>query len=191
MRKVTIIDSHTGGEPTRVVVSGGPELGGGTSRSAVKDSTRVRPFRSAVVNEPRGSDVVVGALLVEPLDKTCAAGVIFFNNVSYLRHVWPRHHRPGRHAGAHAKKSKPGDHKIETPVGIVTATLHRAAKFPWPTVRAGAQKRFHRGGSGHRPSDGDVAWAATGFISSKNTAWSSRWRTRTSSLIFAGASGRR
>src|SRR5436190_1494061 len=83
--RISIIDSHTGGEPTRVVVSGGPDLGAGTMAERL---TRFRcdfdEFRSAIVNEPRGSDVIVGALLCEPVDEKSAAGVIFFNNVGYL-----------------------------------------------------------------------------------------------------------
>src|SRR5206468_8519967 len=85
MTQVQIIDSHTGGEPTRVVVSGGPDLGGGSVADRLKVLREQHDrFRSAVVNEPRGSDVLVGALLCEPSDQACAAGVIFFNNVGYL-----------------------------------------------------------------------------------------------------------
>jgi len=85
MQRISVIDSHTGGEPTRVVVTGGPDLGTGS----VADRARIfrekhDTFRSTVVNEPRGSDVIVGALLVEPTDPTCNAGVIFFNNVGVL-----------------------------------------------------------------------------------------------------------
>jgi len=81
LKRVQVIDSHTGGEPTRVVIAGGPELGDGTmaERMAVFRD-RHDSFRSAVVNEPRGSDVMVGALLCQPVDPSCAAGVIFFNN---------------------------------------------------------------------------------------------------------------
>ncbi|HSB74745.1 MAG TPA: proline racemase family protein, partial [Terriglobales bacterium] len=85
LRKIRVIDSHTGGEPTRLVVEGGPDLGKGPLSERLR---RLRAehddFRSAVVNEPRGSDVVVGALLCEPVERSCAAGVIFFNNVGYL-----------------------------------------------------------------------------------------------------------
>src|SRR5215210_979542 len=85
IQRLTVVDSHTGGEPTRIVTSGGPDLGRGPL-AARRDlfQNKFDHFRSAVVNEPRGSDVVVGALLVEPEDKTCATGVIFFNNVGYL-----------------------------------------------------------------------------------------------------------
>src|SRR6266567_3425243 len=85
VRRVSIIDSHTGGEPTRVVVSGGPDLGAGSMADRLaRFRTGFDDFRSAVVNEPRGSDVIVGALLCEPVESTSAAGVIFFNNVGYL-----------------------------------------------------------------------------------------------------------
>ncbi|MGB6869683.1 MAG: proline racemase family protein, partial [Acidobacteriaceae bacterium] len=77
---IQVIDSHTEGEPTRVVIEGGPDLGSGPLVERRARMAREHDgFRSAVVNEPRGSDVVVGALLVEPGDQTCAAGVIFFN----------------------------------------------------------------------------------------------------------------
>ena len=82
---IEVIDSHTGGEPTRVVIAGGPDLGTGPLAERRERFRReFDRFRSAVVNEPRGSDVVVGALLVPPEDTSCATGVIFFNNVGYL-----------------------------------------------------------------------------------------------------------
>src|SRR5262249_47017069 len=85
MDKIKVIDSHTGGEPTRVVISGGPDLGTGALSLRLERFRKEHDrFRSAVVNEPRGSDALVGALLCEPEDKDCAAGVIFFNNVGYL-----------------------------------------------------------------------------------------------------------
>src|ERR1022692_3916876 len=84
-QRVRVIDSHTGGEPTRLVVSGGPDLGAGSFAHRLECfRDKHDRFRSAVVNEPRGSDVMVGGLLSDPLDPNCAAGVIFFNNVGYL-----------------------------------------------------------------------------------------------------------
>ena len=85
LQRIQVIDSHTGGEPTRVVIAGGPDLGRG-SMAERRERFRVHcdEFRSAVVNEPRGSDVLVGALLCEPVDPGCAAGVIFFNNVGVI-----------------------------------------------------------------------------------------------------------
>src|SRR5678815_5686875 len=85
MSRVRVIDSHTGGEPTRVVIDGGPDLGGGTIGEKRELFRKHHDrFRAGVVNEPRGSDVLVGALLVPPSDLSCAAGVIFFNNVGCL-----------------------------------------------------------------------------------------------------------
>ena len=79
------IDSHTGGEPTRVIVSGGPDLGSGPIQERLdRFRDHFDHIRSAVVNEPRGNDAIVGALLCEPHDPTCEAGVIFFNNVGFL-----------------------------------------------------------------------------------------------------------
>jgi 4-hydroxyproline epimerase len=85
MQRIQIVDSHTGGEPTRVVVAGGPDLGGG---SLTEQRKRFRAdhdaFRRAVVCEPRGSDFVVGALLTATPEPDCATGVIFFNNIGFL-----------------------------------------------------------------------------------------------------------
>src|SRR3954454_19092613 len=85
LRRIHVIDSHTGGEPTRVVISGGPDLGAGTMAERLE---RIRlehdSFRSAVVDEPRAWVVFVGGFLSPPVDPAAAAGVIFFNNVGYL-----------------------------------------------------------------------------------------------------------
>src|SRR5438128_3046056 len=124
VRRVRVIDSHTGGEPTRLVISGGPALGDGTLADRVaRFRNEHDAFRSAVVDEPRGSDVVVGALLCQPCDPSCRAGVIFFNNVGYLGMCG--HGTIGLIASlAHMGMIEPGEHRVETPVGAVTATLH-------------------------------------------------------------------
>ena len=122
--RVQVVDSHTGGEPTRVIISGGPDLGRGdlASRRAIFRD-HFDDFRSAVCNEPRGSDTMVGALLCEPTDSACAAGVIFFNNVGVLNMCG--HGTIGLLVTlAHLGRVDVGTHKIETPVGIVEATLH-------------------------------------------------------------------
>src|SRR5512146_2944724 len=123
VKRIKVIDSHTGGEPTRVVIAGGPDLGQGTMAERLACFRQNHDdFRSAVVNEPRGSDVVVGALLCEPVDATCAAGVIYFNNVSYLGMCG--HGTIGLVVTlAYMGRIKPGQHRIETPVGTVTAVL--------------------------------------------------------------------
>src|SRR3954469_16515513 len=123
VRRVTVIDTHTGGEPTRVVIAGGPDLGTGSmaERRAVFRA-RFDSFRSAVVGEPRGSAVMVGALVCEPADPTCAAGLIFFNNVGTLGMCG--HGTLGvAVALAHLGRIAPGVHRFETPVGVVSVTL--------------------------------------------------------------------
>ncbi|MEI6077046.1 MAG: proline racemase family protein, partial [Verrucomicrobiota bacterium] len=165
MNKISVIDSHTGGEPTRVVVAGGPELGGGPVAGQLQRfRSQHDRFRSAVVNEPRGSDVLVGALLVEPEDKSCAAGVIFFNNVGCL--AMCGHGTIGLIATlAHQGKIQPGTHKIETPVGIVTATLQSnglvsVANVPSYRTAKGVTVEV----AGHGPISGDVAWGGNWFF---------------------------
>lgn len=165
MHKVTIIDSHTGGEPTRVVVAGGPDLGNGTLlQRRDKFQTEFDRFRSAVVNEPRGSDVIVGAMLVPPQDQTCAAGVIFFNNVGYLGMCG--HGTIGLVVTlAHLGRIQPGEHRIETPVGIITATLHLTGEVSVtnvPSWRAKQALTVNVPGIG--PVTGDVAWGGNWFF---------------------------
>jgi 4-hydroxyproline epimerase len=165
IHKIKIIDSHTGGEPTRIAVAGGPDLGRGSL--AVRRDTFQREFdrfRSAIVNEPRGSDVVVGALLVEPEDKSCTTGVIFFNNVGYLGMCG--HGTIGLIVTlAHLGKIKVGDHKIETPVGIITATLHPGGEVSVANVPSWrAKKAVTVDVPGVGPVTGDVAWVGNWFF---------------------------
>jgi len=165
MRRVGIVDSHTGGEPTRVVVSGGPDLGGGPlDKRRERFQREFDQFRSAIVNEPRGSNVMVGALLVEPEDKTCAAGVIFFNNVGYLGMCG--HGTIGLVVTlAYLGRIQPGDHRIETPAGIVTATLHANGEVSVANVPSWrAQKAVTVNVPGLGPVAGDVAWGGNWFF---------------------------
>ena len=164
-RRIRIIDSHTGGEPTRAVVAGGPDLGGGPLAGRRDRFQReFDHFRSAIVNEPRGSDVVVGALLVEPEDTTCAAGVIFFNNVGYLGMCG--HGTIGLIVTlAHMGHIQPGNHRIETPVGVVTATLHPNGEVSVTNVPSWrAHKAVTVDVPGIGPVTGDVAWGGNWFF---------------------------
>lgn len=165
MQRVQFIDSHTGGEPTRVVVSGGPDLGGGSVAGRL-DVFRAQHdrFRSAVVNEPRGSDVLVGALLVEPVDKSCVAGVIFFNNVGCLGMCG--HGAIGVVATlAHLGRIRTGGHRIETPVGVVTTALNQDGSVSVTNV---ASYRKAKGVIVDVPGagavTGDVAWGGNWFF---------------------------
>jgi len=165
MKRVFTIDSHTGGEPTRVVVSGGPELNGATVADKLEVFRKEHDaLRSAIVNEPRGSEVMVGALLVEPKDATCAAGVIFFNNVGYLGMCG--HGIIGVVATlAHLGRLGPGDHRIETPVGLVTATLHLNGEISVANVPSWrAQRALTVEVPGEGPVIGDIAWGGNWFF---------------------------
>ncbi len=160
-----VIDSHTGGEPTRCVVSGGPDLGGGTLAERRERFARQHDaWRRALVCEPRGSDVVVGALLCEAQDPVHACGVVFFNNAGYLGMCG--HGTIGLVATlAYLGRIAPGDHRIETPVGTVTATLHAdgsASVANVPSYRHA--RRVAVEVAGHGVVHGDVAWGGNWFF---------------------------
>ena len=163
--RIRVIDSHTGGEPTRVVVAGGPELGRGPlAARAALFRDRFDPFRSCVVNEPRGSDVLVGALLCEPHDPANGAGVIFFNNVGILGMCG--HGTIGLAVTlGHMGRIKPGEHRVETNVGVVTVVLHDAHRV---TVKNVPSYRRHAGVSveveGVGRVTGDIAWGGNWFF---------------------------
>jgi 4-hydroxyproline epimerase len=163
--RISVIDTHTGGEPTRVVISGGPELGSGTmaERLAVFRD-RFDTFRSAVVNEPRGSDVMVGAILLPPADPDCAAEVIFFNNVGYLGMCG--HGTIGvAVALAHVGRIGPGSHRLGTPVGTVTITLEGRNTVAIDNVESyRLAKNVKVTVPGLRTYLGDVAWGGNWFF---------------------------
>jgi 4-hydroxyproline epimerase len=169
VRRIQVIDSHTAGEPTRVVIAGGPDLGSG---SLAERRARFRQewdrFRSAIVNEPRGSDVLVGALLCQPTDPSCAAGVIFFNNVDYLGTCG--HGTIGVAVTlAHLGRIGPGEHRLETPVGVVTFRWEgggRVAVANVPSFRLAKGVTVPVDGIG--PVTGDVAWGGNWFFLVEN-----------------------
>jgi 4-hydroxyproline epimerase len=165
MEKIRVIDSHTEGEPTRVIIEGGPDLGRG---SLADRRERFRQqfdhYRSAVVNEPRGSDPVVGALLVPPIDSSSAAAVIFFNNVGYLGMCG--HGTIGVVATlAYLGRLKAGVHRIETPVGVVSAELHGPGDVSVSNVPSyRLKKNVAVDVDGYGRVTGDVAWGGNWFF---------------------------
>jgi 4-hydroxyproline epimerase len=162
--RVHVIDSHTGGEPTRVVVAGGPDLGTGElAARRERFQSEFDWFRAAVVNEPRGSDVLVGALLVPPHDPSCEAGVIFFNNVGCLNMCG--HGTIGLVVTLAAMgRIGHGEHRIETPVGVVTACLDESGQVSFENV-ASYRHAAHvpLDVEGHGRVHGDVAWGGNWF----------------------------
>ena len=148
-----------------MVIGGGPDLGHGPlSERLERFHTEHDDFRSAVINEPRGSDAVVGALLCAPVDETCVTGVLFFNNVAYLGMCG--HGTIGVVATlAYLNRIKPGTHRIETPVGVVVARLYDNGEVEIenvPSYRHRADMTVDVPGLG--PITGDVAWGGNWFF---------------------------
>ena len=165
MKQIRVIDSHTGGEPTRLVIEGGPDLGDGPlDERAQIFRERFDPYRSAIVNEPRGSDTIVGALLCAPHRADCSLGVIFFNNVGYLGMCG--HGTIGLVASlAHAGRLGPGRLRIDTPVGPVDAELHDDGRIDVanvPSYRKAQGVIVEVAGIGQ--VRGDVAWGGNWFF---------------------------
>ncbi|MBU3891336.1 4-hydroxyproline epimerase [Serratia rubidaea] len=159
------IDSHTGGEPTRLIVDGFPDLGDGSmaERKALFAECHDH-WRSAIILEPRGNDVLVGALLCRPCSPTASAGVIFFNNTGYLGMCG--HGTIGLMASlAYLGRIRPGDHQIETPVGTVSARLHQDGSV---TVQNVPAYRYRRAVTievpGYGNVCGDIAWGGNWFF---------------------------
>ncbi len=165
LKRINVIDSHTAGEPTRVVIAGGPDLGKGSMAERREILSKDHDWlRTSVVNEPRGSDVLVGALLCEPVDPSCAAGVIFFNNVGYLNMCG--HGTIGVAVTlAHRRQIHPGKHRLETPVGVVSfdyagdnvVTIENVASYR----HAG---RITVTVADVGPVTGDIAWGGNWFF---------------------------
>jgi 4-hydroxyproline epimerase len=165
MPAIRVIDSHTGGEPTRLVLDGGPDLGDGPLAERVqrfRDSFDA--YRSAIVNEPRGSDPLVGALLVKPHRADCSLGVIFFNNVGYLGMCG--HGTIGLIASLkHSGGLAPGAIKIDTPVGAVEASLSSDGRISVSNVVSyRSARQFTAEVPGIGPVRGDVAWGGNWFF---------------------------
>jgi 4-hydroxyproline epimerase len=163
--RVQVIDSHTGGEPTRVVIDGGPDLGHGTVAEKRERFRKAHDaFRAGIVNEPRGSDVLVGALLVPPADPSCTAGVIFFNNVGYLAMCGHGLIGVVTTLGALGKIQR-GVHRIETSAGTVVATWHEDDSVSIenvPSWRRAAKRAVKT--SRYGEIAGDIAWGGNAFF---------------------------
>lgn len=168
MQRLQIIDSHTAGEPTRVVIGGGPDLGAddllACRERLLGDYDH---YRQAIVCEPRGSDVWVGAWLVPVSDPDIECGVVFFNNVGGLGMCG--HGTFGvietlRHLG----RIGPGTHRLATPVGTIAVHLHADGEVELtnvPARRSAADVSVEVPGYG--PVRGDIAWGGNWFFLSE------------------------
>ncbi len=162
---IRFVDSHTEGEPTRVILEGGPDIGSGPVKGQL---ARLRDeadeFRRTVINEPRGWDAVVGALLCAPSDATCAAGVIFFNNTGYLGMCG--HGAIGVAVTLHyLGRCELGVQRLETPVGVIEVDLltpHEVSINNVASYRHRASVSVDVDGLG--TVTGDVAWGGNWFF---------------------------
>jgi 4-hydroxyproline epimerase len=161
-----VVDSHTAGQPTRVIVDGGPHLGDGPLNERLdRLRTNHDRFRSIVVGEPRGSDALVGALLCTPNDPSCTTGVIFFDSTDYLGMCG--HGIIGVIATLEylGLIKSHGSHRIETPVGTVTAHLHPSGDVSIQNVASFRHKRnVAINVNGSTKLTGDVAWGGNWFF---------------------------
>ncbi len=165
MRSIRALDSHTGGEPTRLVMEGGPDLGDGPLEQRLQRfKDNFDTFRCAIVNEPRGSDQIVGALLCKPHRPECDFGVLYFNNTGYLGMCG--HGTIGVVVSlAHAGMLRPGNIRIDTPVGIVSARLLSDGAVTIenvPSYRKASAVSVDVPGLGR--VTGDVAWGGNWFF---------------------------
>jgi len=165
MQRIHVLDSHTGGEPTRLVINGFPDVGlGSMAERRQRLAAEFDHWRSACMLEPRGSEVLVGALLCRPVDPSACAGVIFFNNSGYLGMCG--HGTIGLIVSlAYLGRIGPGEHLVETPVGTVTATLHEDGSV---SVRNVPSYRYRQSVTvnvpGYGPVVGDIAWGGNWFF---------------------------
>ena len=165
-----VIDSHTEGEPTRVIIEGGPDLGSGSMQERIARFAGIfNHIRQMVILEPRGSDAVVGALLCEPTRGDCAAGVLFFNNTGYLGMCG--HGSIGVAVTlAYLGRIGPGVSKLETPVGVVSVNLIDANTV---TVENVPSYRYRRDITVEVPElgivTGDIAWGGNWFFLCKES----------------------
>ncbi|WP_417712467.1 proline racemase family protein [Roseibium aggregatum] len=165
-----VIDSHTAGEPTRVVLDGGPDLGSGTlAERAARLEAEHLDFCASVVLEPRGHDAIIGALLVPPSDPACVAGVIYFNNLQNLGMCG--HATIGLGVTlAHLGRIRPGRHRFETPVGVVEIDLIDANTVSVVNIESyRLAKDVTVEVEGVGPVTGDVAWGGNWFFLVKNS----------------------
>ena len=165
MKRIQVIDSHTGGEPTRIVIKGGPDLGAGPlADRVILFEQKFDDLRRAVVDEPRGSDVLIGGLFCEPSDSTCVAGVIFFDTAGFLGMCG--HGMIGFVVTLHhLGKIGSGIHRIETPVGVVQVELignNRVNLQNVPSFRHSRAVRVDVPGYG--TVTGDIAWGGNWFF---------------------------
>jgi proline racemase len=160
-----VIDSHTGGEPTRVILDGGPDLGSGPlAERAQRLAKDHQDFCRSIMCEPRGQPAMVGALLVEPTRPDCAAGVVYFDAGAVLGMCG--HGTIGLAVTlAHLGRITPGTHRIETSVGVVEVCLSNANTVTVKNIESRCvAQALSIEVDGFGPVTGDVAYGGNWFF---------------------------
>lgn len=165
MERIRYVDSHTGGEPTRLVLEGFPDLAGLPMKERVAAlRTKHDQYRAAIVTEPRASDVVVGGVLMPPVNAGSVASVVYFNNAGYLGMCG--HGTIGVMATLqYLGRIGEGVHKLDTPVGTVTCTVTGHGEVAIENVVSYRhRKAVDVEVEGHGRVTGDVAWGGNWFF---------------------------
>ena len=171
-RSVRVIDSHTEGEPTRLVVSGGPDLG---APPLAEQRDRLRrdhdELRRGLVSEPRGNPIAVGAFLTAPTAPEETAGLIFFDDGGYLGMCG--HGTIGAVVSlAHLGRLRPGHHSFGTPVGRVETELHPDGSVTLVNVASRRSRAAVRVAVPEfAPVVGDVVWGGNWFFVTEEAPW--------------------
>lgn len=163
--QMEVVDSHTEGEPTRVVVAGWPEIEGRTMATRREAFARTHDaLRRAVVAEPRGHEAMVGALLTAPVEASSEAGAVFFDNAGTLGmcgHGLMGVARTLQFLG----RVGPGKMRVDTPVGTVFAEIGDDGTVTIENIPAFVHEMgvtIEVPGAG--PLRGDVAWGGNWFF---------------------------
>lgn len=132
--ELSVIDSHTGGEPTRTIIGGAPTLSTTTIAEQIQELKQEHDWiRTALTHEPRGYEAMVGAILLRPHNPEAVARVVYFNNVGYLGMCG--HGTIGLASTlSYLGKISPGEHLLETIAGDVVFTLHEDNRVSFVNV---------------------------------------------------------
>lgn len=164
-QKIHFVDTHTGGEATRVLFDSKIDLGPGDMMQRREIfRNRFDHFRRGLVCEPRGSDVIVGALLTEPVADRSCWGVIFFNNLGFLGMCG--HGMIGvAVAMQYLGRIQGGEHWVDTPVGSVSFELFEDNRVALQNVTSFRyRQQVPVALSDGQTVHGDIAWGGNWFF---------------------------
>lgn len=161
---LNVIDSHTEGEPTRILLEDDFDFGGGTvAEQATVFARDFDHLRRALMLEPRGSEIMVGAVCVPAADPKADLGVIFFNNVGVLGMCG--HGTMGVVRTLHELNRLDGGAPItlETNVGLIHAEQHTDGSIEVENVPSHREHANVAAVLSDRTVHADIAWGGNWF----------------------------